>query len=160
MISSKRKKIVKMRGSRDCGKGAIKQGGRGGKGMSGSKKHRKSWIIKYAPDHIGKPKGFVNKRKIKLKTINICEIEKLVEKGKKEIDMNDFGYNKVLGKGMIKAPLTVKAYMFSRGAQEKIERAGGKAIAEYEPPVEVEKKPAVAVPKKPKKEEEESDEDE
>jgi large subunit ribosomal protein L15 len=158
MISSKRKRIVKKRGTRECGKGGIKQGGRGGKGYSGSKKHRKSWIIRYEPDHIGK-RGFKNKRKVKMKTINLGDIGKFVEKGKKELNLGDFGYNKVLGRGTISVPLTVKAYMFSRGAQEKIEKAGGKAIAEYEPPEVVEKaKPAVAA-KKPEKEEEEPEEE-
>lgn len=134
----KRKKIVKMRGSRDCGAGGIKPGGRGGKGMSGSKKHRKSWIMVHKRDHLGK-RGFRPKNKQEVKTINIGDVGKLVGKGKKEIDLTSLGYDKVLGKGIAPKGVGVKARTFSRNAVGKIEKAGGKAEAEFSPEEEVEK---------------------
>ncbi len=141
----KRKKIEKNRGRRECNKGTLKKwrgkGQRGGRGFAGSKKHRKSWILRYAPKHIGKPKGFVPKNKKEIRAVNVGEIEALAEKGKKEIDIGKLGYDKVIGKGRISKPLTVKADTFSRKAQEKIEGAGGKAIAEVGQE-EVEEKPS------------------
>lgn len=134
-----RKKIEKNRGRRFCNRGSIKKyrgkGNRGGKGFSGTKKHNKSWVNRFCPEHIGKPRGFVPKNKKEITVINIGEIEKLA-KGK-EIDLGKLGYDKVLGKGRISKALTVKAYTFSRKAQEKIESAGGKVVAEFVPGEEV-----------------------
>ncbi len=131
-----RKKIEKNRGRRFCNRGSIKKyrgkGNRGGKGFSGTKKHNKSWVTAKCPEHIGKAKGFVPKNSKEIIVINLGEIEKLAG-GKKEIDLGKMGYDKVLGKGNISKAITVKAYTFSRKAQEKIEKAGGKVVAEYVP---------------------------
>ena len=135
-----RKKIEKNRGRRFCNKGSIKKwrgkGQRGGKGMAGTKKHRKSWVNSKAKGHIGKDKGFTPKNPKEITVINLGDIEKLAE-GKKEIDLGKHGYDKVLGRGNISKALTVKAYTFSRKAQEKIEKAGGKVVAEFLPEEEV-----------------------
>ncbi len=125
----RRKKTEKMRGSRTQGKGGIKPGGRGGRGYSGSKKHRKSWILRYEREHIGKPKGFIPKTPKVVRAINLRDLETLAGE-KKEIVLSDLGYDKVLGSGTITKKLTVKARSFSKHAKEKIEKAGGKAIAE------------------------------
>lgn len=127
-MAKKRKKIVKKRGTRTCGKGGIQPGGRGGKGYSGSKKHRKSWILRYEPSHLGK-RGFVSKTSKFVRSINLRDLEALAG-DKDEIVLADLGYDKVLGSGNITKKLTVKAKAFSRAAKEKIEKAGGKAIAE------------------------------
>jgi large subunit ribosomal protein L15 len=135
MTTHKRKKIEKKRGTRTCGQGGMRKrrgsGNRGGVGYSGSKKHRKSWIMKYEPDHLGKrgfvPKSFKSLRKVKV--INLSDLEKLAE-GKQEIELNEFGIDKVLGTGKISRNLTVKARSFSRHAKAKIEQAGGKAVTE------------------------------
>jgi large subunit ribosomal protein L15 len=126
MERKKRKKIVKMRGSRTCGKGGIQPGGRGGRGYSGSKKHRKSWILKNEPEHLGK-KGFVSKTREEFRTVNLRDLEKLAG-DKKEIVLKDLGYDKVLGSGKLSKALIVKAMAFSKRAKERIEKAGGKAI--------------------------------
>jgi len=125
----RRKKIEKKRGTRNCGKGGIKPGGRGGKGYSGSKKHRKSWILRYERDHIGKRKGFISKTSKSIQTINLRALEKLAG-DKKEIILKEHGFDKVLGSGSVTKKLIVKARSFSKHAKEKIEKAGGKAIAE------------------------------
>jgi large subunit ribosomal protein L15 len=139
-MAHKRKKIEKKRGTRTCGQGGMRKrrgsGNRGGVGYSGSKKHRKSWIMKYEPDHLGK-RGFKPKSDKCLKetnVINLSELEKLASdhlaEGKNEIDIGEFGFDKVLGSGKITRNLTVKAKSFSRHAKERIEQAGGKAVAE------------------------------
>lgn len=139
-MAHRRKKIEKKRGTRTCGQGGMRKrrgsGNRGGVGYSGSKKHRKSWIMKYEPDHLGK-RGFIAKSHNSMKivnVINLSELEKLaaekLEQGNNEIDIDEFGFDKVLGSGKITRNLTVKAKSFSRHAKEKIEQAGGKAVSE------------------------------
>lgn len=59
---------------------------------------------------------------------------------------------KILGDGELKKVLTIQAHRFSKSAQEKIEKAGGKAIAisgEEEKPKEQEAPKKSAAPNKP-----------
>ncbi|NIO21374.1 MAG: 50S ribosomal protein L15 [Candidatus Aenigmarchaeota archaeon] len=130
---ARKTKTEKKRGTRTLGRGGIKKcrgkGHRGGKGYSGSKKHRKSWVLRYERGHIGKPKGFISKTSKSVKSINLRDLENLA-KDKKEIVLKDLGYDKVLGSGNITKKLVVRAKTFSKHAKEKIEKAGGKAIAE------------------------------
>ena len=126
------KKTEKNRGARTLGRGTMKKwrgkGHRGGKGYSGSKKHRKSWILRYEREHLGK-RGFVSKTSKPVKSVNLRDLEKLAG-DKKEIVLNEHGFDKVLGSGNITKKLVVKADAFSRIAKEKIEKAGGKAVSE------------------------------
>lgn len=130
----KRKKVIKMRGSKTHGYGSKKKhrgaGSRGGRGYAGSKKHKKTWIKKYEPGHIGK-RGFKSLRQRGLKkairAVNVGDLEKLAE-GKKEIDLSKQGYDKVIGSGQLKKALTVKAAQFSKKAEEKIKKAKGKIV--------------------------------
>ncbi len=136
MSSRKRKKVRKMRGSKTHGMGAksIKNGSgnRGGVGKAGVFKHRKSWIFKYEPNKIGGKKGFSSKKKMgvigPVRAINLRDIARLAQTN--EIDLQQFGYDKVLSSGELSKPLTIKAKFFSAGATEKIEKAGGKAVKE------------------------------
>ncbi|MCD6590506.1 MAG: uL15 family ribosomal protein [Candidatus Aenigmarchaeota archaeon] len=125
-----KKKTEKKRGSRTCGKGGIKKwrgkGHRGGRGFSGSKKHRKSWIIKNAPNHLGK-RGFVPKTSKEINAINLKDLEKLIG-DKEEVVLPELGFHKVLGTGKLKKKVVIKAYAFSERAKEKIEKIGGKAL--------------------------------
>lgn len=125
----RRKKTEKQRGSRTLGKGGIQPGGRGGRGYSGSKKHRKSWILRYERNHIGKGKGFIPKTRKPVRAINLRDLDKLAGE-KKEIVLSEMGYDKVLGSGNITKKLVVKAKIFSKHAKEMIEKAGGKAVSE------------------------------
>lgn len=137
LMAHRRKKIVKKRGTRTCGHGGMRKcrgkGNRGGSGNSGSKKHRKSWFIKYEPDHLGK-RGFIaksHKSTRVVRTINLEGVERLAAaQGKDEINLEEHGYDKVLGDGKITKKLTVRASAFSRHAKGKIEEAGGKAVSE------------------------------
>lgn len=75
---------------------------------------------------MGKPRPIVQ-------TINVGELETLIpskgqSRGKIELNMAELGYDKILGSGKLKLPLTVKAYSFAAGAKTKIESAGGEAV--------------------------------
>ncbi len=84
--------------------------------------------------------GFKNNNKIVMKPINLDDIQTLSEsKGLTEITpevLKDNGMIgkgdivKVLGRGEIKASLTVKAHKFSKSAVEAIEKAGGNTSVE------------------------------
>ena len=131
----KRKRNVKMMGKRTFGYGSHKKhrggGSRGGRGVAGMKKHRKTWMIKNEPDHLGK-RGFrsLEQRNFRpsKKAVNVGDLVKLAA-GKKDIDLSALGYAKVLGGGSIGVPLAVKAGYFTKKAREKIEGAKGKAVS-------------------------------
>jgi len=143
MVVRKTKKILKKRGHRTCGYGGQKKhrggGSKGGKGMSGLHKHKFIYMKKYMPDHFGKI-GFKGRKK-KINSINLdvldSLVDRMIEEGKiKEdksgikINISEFGYDKLLGKGKIKHKLIVQAKAFSEQAIKKIEEKGGKAIVD------------------------------
>jgi len=134
MVVHKVRKIRKMRGTRSCGYGSHKKhrgaGSRGGRGKSGRFKHKKSWVLRYEPDYYGK-RGFKIpvKAQVKVKAITLRDIDIISKKlGKKEIDLSELGYDKVLSTGVLTQPLIIKAKKFVEKAKQKIENAGGKAI--------------------------------
>ncbi len=128
----KKKKSRKLRGSRTHGYGAGKKhrgaGSRGGRGRAGSGKRGQQKKSKYLARHI-KPlgrKGFKSvkqKKRKKIRIINLGEISKLAEKG--IVDLT--GY-KLLGTGSIRGKLKVKVKHISKKAKEKLEKAGGEII--------------------------------
>nr|MDO8098017.1 uL15 family ribosomal protein [Candidatus Njordarchaeota archaeon] len=141
MPSRFRRKVRKLRGSRTYGWGRVAQhrgsGQRGGFGKAGGHKHKWSKTVVEDIDYFGK-KGFRPHRIISQpKTINLDEMPKILKGvGKKgesaeknvKINVTDFGYEKVLGRGKIDKPIIVEAPSFSKTAKEKIEAARGKAI--------------------------------
>jgi len=113
---------------------------RGGKGKAGGRKH--FWIrtVKYEPDrykNIGfKPPSSLEPRP---ETVNVGELKDLavktlspekIEGGAEDLvlDLDSLGYGKLLGKGSIDFPLSIKITEYSSTALEKIEAAGGKII--------------------------------
>ena len=131
-----KRKHRKNRGWRTEATGSQKKhrgkGVHGGKGYAGIHKHKKSYLIRWEPDHLGK-RGFssLKRRGVKPKqiTINVKQLERLAQ-GKKILDLFKLGYDKVLGGGEIGVALTVKAPSFTESAKSKIEEAGGKAVEE------------------------------
>ncbi|MEM5853278.1 MAG: uL15m family ribosomal protein [Candidatus Aenigmatarchaeota archaeon] len=127
----KEKKHRKFRGRRTyhgSHKKARGGGSRGGRGKAGYHKHKWSYVVKYEPNHFGKT-GFVPIRKKRIKSINLEELERIAEeRNLEEIDLRELGFDKLLGKGNISRPLTVKARFFSKKAIEKIEKVGGKVL--------------------------------
>ena len=127
-----RKKVRRMRGSKTHGWGSKKKhrggGSRGGRGKSGLMKHKKSWMLKYDPEHFGRGDFKIPSAvKKEIKAINLRDIDRLAA-GKKEIDVTKLGYQKVLATGTLTKPLTIAALSFSKAAKEKIKAAGGQAI--------------------------------
>ena len=144
MVVRKKKKFRKFRGHRTYGYGSHKKhrggGSRGGRGKSGMHKHKWSYTTKYEPEHFGK-RGFKTPQAIvkKIKSINLKDLDKIVEKllkekkAKKEgekikINLIKIGYEKLLSSGKVTKPLIVEAKYFSKKAAEKLEKAGGKAV--------------------------------
>lgn len=144
MVVRRKKKVKKMRGHRTYGYGSHKKhrggGSKGGRGKAGMHKHKWIRTVKYEPEHFGK-RGFKRPREVvrKPKTINLDELDKLVEKlladkklkkekGKIKVNLKDLGYEKLLGRGKIKHTLIVEAKYFSKIAKKKLEEAGGQAV--------------------------------
>ena len=48
--------------------------------------------------------------------------------GRKEIDVSELGYSRVLGRGRLESPLTIRADYFTSQARQKIEQAKGEAV--------------------------------
>jgi large subunit ribosomal protein L15 len=132
------RKSRKFRGKRAQGYGNHKRhrgsGSIGGSGQSGLHKHKWSTTLKEDPNHFGKY-GFVRPRANTriIKAINVGELESIAG-DKKQVNLGEMGFAKVIGSGTIGRPLEVLAQSFSKHAKEKIEAAGGKAteLAEKE----------------------------
>jgi len=140
------KRVNRFRGSRTHGCGSHKKrrgaGSRGGRGMTGAKAHRFVKFLKEKPGHIGKY-GFTSHTSTNLKSINLCELARLADKlGKKEINLKELGFDKLLGKGKFSNALTVHADFVSSKAREKIEAVGGKVIVPEPEKTEVAEKEA------------------
>ncbi len=126
-----RTKSKKYRGLRTHGRG--KKGGRGaglrgGKGNAGLHKHKFTYMIKYMPDHFGR-RGFKNhgSDNRKEKVINVGQLEEIFP-NKKEIDLYKEGFEKLLGKGMVRSKLRIVVPEASEIAIGKIKNAGGEVI--------------------------------
>ena len=103
-----------------------KTGAKGGHGMAGGHKHKWTKLIK--TDYFGKH-GFHNPTTKEIREININGLATLADKLNQDtINLVELGYDKLVGKGVIKRPLTVIVKMWSRMAEEKIVGAGGKII--------------------------------
>mmetsp|Transcript_59637 Transcript_59637/g.53709 ORF Transcript_59637/g.53709 Transcript_59637/m.53709 type:complete len:150 (+) Transcript_59637:101-550(+) len=140
-------KCRKKRGHRKMGYGRIGNHHKhpGGRGMSGSKHHHKTWVNRWHPGYFGKC-GMRQFHLLRNRTwapaINVNEIWRLVpDKIRKEvlkpenkdkaplIDIVEAGYAKVIGKGRIpQKPIVVRARFFSKKAQDKIRSVGGKCL--------------------------------
>jgi large subunit ribosomal protein L15 len=128
----------KKRVGRGMGSGHGKTSARGHKGQrsrSGSSMMR-GFEGGQMPLHRRLPKrGFTNIFRTEYTVLNL---DRLVELGETELSLDAFvakGFLrkrnellKILGNGEINVALTVHAHKFSKAAQEKIEKAGGKAV--------------------------------
>lgn len=132
MVFNKRKKNSRQRGSKTHGWGAMKKhrgaGNRGGRGMAGTGKRAdqlKSLVIKRfgLKNYFGKS-GFKRPQKVivKIKTINVGDLTKF---DKTDIDLNELGFNKLLGGGKINKKCNIKVASCSKLAKEKIVGSGG-----------------------------------
>jgi len=132
----KRKKSERYRGSQTHGSGAKKKrrgaGNRGGRGMAGTGKRadqKKPTILKlYGNSYFGKS-GFKLPKKVKrnIKAINLDDLQILINKNnlKEDINLNELGYNKLLGSGNLLKKHNIACSYCSKKAKEKIEKLGG-----------------------------------
>ncbi len=136
----KKRKTRKKRGSRTHGYGQVSQhrggGQRGGRGKAGGKKHKWTHTVKYAPERFGK-RGFKPPRRIEVSTINVGELDQKISeflsnekaqktKGGIKVNLNQLGYDKLLGRGQVTKRLIIEVDSHSESAAKKIEKAGGK----------------------------------
>jgi large subunit ribosomal protein L15 len=132
----------KKRVGRGMGSGMGKTSARGHKGQrsrSGSHMMR-GFEGGQMPLHRRLPKrGFTNIFRTEYSLVNLSRIVELHGKlGQNELTLETFaaqgllkkrdGLVKVLGDGELTVAVTVHAHKFSKSAQEKIEKAGGKAV--------------------------------
>lgn len=100
--------------------------------MAGMHKHKWIYTLKNLPDHFGKH-GFKSLQK-KTLTINLGELTSLFDAELREptsnitIDLDEKGFEKLLGKGIVSIPLQIKVKEASKKAVAKIVAAGGKVI--------------------------------
>ena len=130
-MSMVKNKTKKYRGSRTHGRG--KKAGRGaglkgGRGNAGLHKHKYMYMLKYMPDHFGR-RGFKRPQELikEEKTINVGLLEERFP-NVKEINLEEKGFDKLLGAGVVNKPLVIKVPKASKRAIEKIESKGGKVI--------------------------------
>ena len=105
-----------------AGRGA---GLRGGRGNAGLLKHRYMYMVKNMPDHFGKH-GFKHHHGASqdVKIINVGQLEERFP-GKKDINLTQEGFHKLLGAGKINTSLKIKVKAASQRAIDKIADKGG-----------------------------------
>jgi large subunit ribosomal protein L15 len=117
-----------------AGRGAGKRGGRGNAGLH---KHKYIKTVKYLPDHFGRH-GFKRPQNVvsaKL-TINLFKVDEYINKmvkdekikkvkNKYEINLEELGYDKLLGSGTITNPVTITIKEATEKAIQKVKDAGG-----------------------------------
>ena len=141
MMRFKRKKAVRLRGSKTHGWGAKKKhrgaGNRGGRGRAGSGKRGDAKKPSYWK--IPLPKGFYHQGMVREKTVNLLWIEEKYQgllgshlasekEERTEIDITKLGFSKLLSKGTPTRKYRIIADSASGGAVEKIEKSGGRII--------------------------------
>lgn len=126
-MARKDRKIMKKRGTRNCGRG--RKGSRkknSGRGMGGSQKHKYTLITSQGKKFGKKGMKKLNRTK-KPKTVNIGYLSSYASKNNlKKLDVKTLGYEKVLGGGQVEQALTIHADNYTEKAKQKIEEAGGK----------------------------------
>jgi large subunit ribosomal protein L15 len=114
-------------------KGGRGAGLRGGRGNAGLLKHRYMYMVKNMPDHFGRH-GFKRPPSIvkKNKTINVGQLEETFP-GKKDIDLEKEGFDKLLGSGSLNTKIKIKVNSASEIAIGKIKDKGGEVILPEKP---------------------------
>ncbi|MGC9105721.1 MAG: uL15 family ribosomal protein [Thermoprotei archaeon] len=139
MVVRREKKVRKYRGSRTHGwgrKGQHRDRGSQGKRSVGQHKEKWSWVVKYAPDWYGK-RGFRNPTSKALHVIAIRRLNQLLvsgklqvkeESGKKVVDLEEQGFDKLIGRERLVVPVVIKVKSASKGAVEAVKSSGGEIV--------------------------------
>ncbi|HWP78596.1 MAG TPA: uL15 family ribosomal protein [Candidatus Nitrosotenuis sp.] len=138
-MATRLRKTRKYRGSRTHGWGQIGQhrasGHKGGLGKAGMHKHLYSSLLKYDPDHFGHDSTHPPHPNVIRKWTSVRDLDDLFAKhgkeegGKKVLDLDELGYDKLLGGGQLKNAYSVKIQQYTASAEEKIKKAGGEVLA-------------------------------
>ncbi|ACP55374.1 uL15 family ribosomal protein [Saccharolobus islandicus] len=139
MVVRREKKSRKMRGSRTMGWGIRGQhrdrGSQGGRQI-GMHKEKWSWLVKYGEGWYGKH-GFRNPTTKLTSAISLRKLNELLVSGsikikeidgKKIVDLNELGYDKLLSGGIISVPVTIKVGKATDRAIQKVKQIGGEVI--------------------------------
>ena len=142
LVNLRKKKILRKRLGRGIGSGTGKTSGRGHKGQkSRSGVSLKGFEGGQMPLHRRLPKrGFTNIFKKHFNTINLIQIQNLIDKKKilskeeiteelllkKKIIKKKLSGIKILGRGDIKSKIIIHAQKASKNAVKKVEKIGGK----------------------------------
>jgi len=142
LVNLRKKKILRKRLGRGIGSGTGKTSGRGHKGQkSRSGVSLKGFEGGQMPLHRRLPKrGFTNIFKKHFNTINLIQIQNLIDKKKilskeeiteelllkKKIIKKKLSGIKILGRGDIKSKIIIQAQKASKNAVKKVEKIGGK----------------------------------
>jgi len=142
LMTHKLRKIRKKRGSRTQGYGRVGQHRKSAsKGFRkvGRHKHLWSYVLRYEPEYFKKirfksPRGIVEKNIINLKELEEIAVKLSTKKKAKRarilVDLEEMGFDKLLGEGRITVPVSVKVQSCSEAALRKIEEAGGEVLTE------------------------------
>lgn len=138
-MATRFRKTRKLRGSRTHGWGQIGQhrasGHKGGLGNAGMHKHLFSTLLKDDPDHFGHDSTHPPHPLVTKKWASVRDLDDIFAKhgkqdgGKKVIDLDGLGYDKLLGGGQTKNTYSVKVGRYTASAEEKIKKAGGEVLA-------------------------------
>jgi len=129
----------RLRVGRGPGSGRQKTSGRGNKGQKAGAgfSRKRGFEGGQMPLHRRLPKrGFHNIFRTEYAEVNLDRLAKVANKAEVTLkDMMEAGLIKkeservkILGRGTIDSSITIHAHKFSRSAEEKIEKAGGKAV--------------------------------
>ena len=139
-MATRLRKTRKLRGGRNMGWGQIGQhrasGHKGGLGVSGMQKHHYSTLLKEDPNHFGHDSTHPPHPNITKKWASVRDLDDLFSKfgkdegGKKIIDLEAAGIEKLLGGGKATNAYTVKVNKFTATAEEKIKSIGGEVLAD------------------------------
>jgi large subunit ribosomal protein L15 len=138
-MATRLRKTRKLRGSRTHGWGQIGQhrasGHKGGLGNAGMHKHLFSTLLRDNPDHFGHDSTHPPHPLITKKWASVRDLDDIFAKhgkqegGKKVVDLDSLGYDKLLGGGQVKSAYSVKVTRYTASAEEKIKKAGGEVLA-------------------------------
>ena len=137
-MATRLRKTRRLRGGRHMGWGQVGQhrasGHKGGLGVTGFQKHHYSSLLKDEPDHYGHESTSPPHPNITRKWASVRDLDDLFTKfgkeegGKKIIDLESTGYDKLLGGGNISNAYSVKIENFTASAEEKLEAVGGEIV--------------------------------
>ena len=106
-------------------------GHKGGLGITGMQKHHYSTLLKEDPDHYGHDAPKTPHPNIIKKWASVRDLDDLFTKygkeegGKKIVDLQSAGYDKLLGGGKLTNTYSVKISQFTASAEEKLKAVGG-----------------------------------